>query len=61
VATPWPTGKLAPGVKITTSTGAGKTTAVLLLSTELDRDGEVVRAGFDVRPAEGIILEISQT
>jgi alpha-glucosidase len=33
--------------------------ARVLLSTALDRDGECVHAELDLRPAEGVILELS--
>jgi alpha-glucosidase len=32
--------------------------AQLLLSTELDRDGEILQDVVDLRPAEGVILEM---
>jgi alpha-glucosidase len=32
--------------------------ARLLLSTGLDREGEEMRAALELRPAEGIILEL---
>jgi alpha-glucosidase len=32
--------------------------ACLLLSTELDREGEAVHAALDLRPSEGVILEL---
>jgi glycosidase len=34
--------------------------ACVVLSTGLDRDGEVIESGFELRPAEGVIVERGQ-